>query len=263
MIDTDGYEQTTLHNPERLSTLCLKRLDRNLHRMKTFGRVPYYLVKGIVRKATPGHLEELEKNSQNLLPDSTELWRAHCLTEWADVRRRVDERTFDEPDNWRDFYLARKAEQAEKIRRIGASMRLASAKAAEEKQANQIQKIDTPFSLLPARNGSRNGWGAKSKRNESSILTKAKRDAKKISKHFEVASRPVAGHRQPIFNTGGSSIPHTASTPSQSSFASSTTGAKRSHSESIGSGSLQPIKKAKTAAPYKSKTMASLARKMR
>ncbi|KAJ3174544.1 hypothetical protein HDU87_007136 [Geranomyces variabilis] len=278
-VDANGYEMVEMRNPESLATLCLKQIDRRLHSMQTFARVPYYLVKDLLAKCKPAHLMQLEKTSlvswckwhalcdqdqlefeltvlrlanvQNLLPDSSELWKAHVLMEWAEVRRKYEQGIFDEPDDWREYYIEHRAQDAERIRRVGLEMRRNNALAAAEKEARQVIKINGPLALSGRNASSGSGWGKSNKRSESSIMSKARKDAKKLSKHFEPVAQPVK-HRAPTTMSMVSS----SSSPASS-------GLKRTQADSFGgSSSMGPpaAKRAKAPPPFKSKAMSSLVR---
>ncbi|KAJ3166476.1 hypothetical protein HDU88_003344 [Geranomyces variabilis] len=252
-LDANGYEMVEMRNPESLATLCLKQIDRRLHSMQTFGRVPYYLVKDLLAKCKPAHLMQLEKTSLNLLPDSSELWKAHVLMEWAEVRRKFEQGIFEEPDDWREYYIEHRAQDAERIKRVGLEMRRNNALAAAEKEARQVIKINGPLALPGRNSSSGSGWGKSNKRSESSIMSKARKDAKKLSKHFEPVAQPVK-HRAPT-NMSMASSPSPASS-----------GTKRTQGDSFGgSSSTGPpaAKRVKAPPPFKSKAMSSLARKMR
>ncbi|KAJ3021908.1 hypothetical protein HKX48_007489 [Thoreauomyces humboldtii] len=290
MIDEDGYEEVTLKNPDTLSNYCLKSIDRGINK-------PSARLKGFVTPSPPAHIKEqhiADWIGTHLAHLRLELWVKHSSAQWEDVRRGIHDETMEEPDDWREYYMHRRAEEAAKIKEVSARMRAANKLAAEEKESKKLIKIDTPF-RLPGRVTS--SWGTRQpKRNEkeSHIFAKARRDAKKISKHFEVIANPRAPLpkvRAPVEHriaeaiaanrtvpgpsgsfTGRNAAPARVPTarpgfaPPPNTGVASSSGKKRSAPDgdlrgtaSGGSGVPSPAKKPKL---FKSKAMASLIRKM-
>ncbi|KAI8825311.1 RNA polymerase II transcription factor SIII subunit A-domain-containing protein [Fimicolochytrium jonesii] len=252
-FDLDDYAEETLRSPDKLSTLCLHRISRSSHALKSLGRVPYHLVKEVLEKCNASQLEMFEENSLNILPDSCELWKGHVLSDFADLREDYKAGVLGEPENWRDLYMDKRAENDDKVRRMRAKLRRARDEAAALKDAKKIKIVD-PF-ILPGR-GTGNPFLPKNKRAESSILSKARKDAKKVSRHFDViaSAAPSATSRGPHPGRAATSgLPSSSlkrPAPSSSSNASGNVA------------QLPPAKRPKNGG-FTSKAMSSLARKLR
>ncbi|KND05113.1 uncharacterized protein SPPG_00785 [Spizellomyces punctatus DAOM BR117] len=249
MADWDDYEEVQLRQPPTLSEMCMRKLERNLNALQSLGAAPYYLVESLLRRCNAAQLERLEENSKNLLPDSLELWKAHCLADFADIRRGYEDETMDEPDSWRDLYKEKREERDEKTKRIGERMKALRQQEEAMKESRRARFLEQ----IPPSRSSHGAFGARGllKKNESSIISKARRETRKIAKHFD---SPALKKPTPTIarNTLSSDTPLS-------------NGIKRMASQDVSS----PAKKARPPATssngpaFKSKAMSSLLRKMR
>ncbi|KAI9105017.1 RNA polymerase II transcription factor SIII subunit A-domain-containing protein [Phlyctochytrium arcticum] len=190
----DDFQEVKLYQPSTLKALCMKRLERNLHSLKTLGNAPFFMVESILRKCTAQQLERLEATSARLLPDSIDLWKQHCLNDFVELRRAYDDMEIDEDTDWRDLYMEKRQEREDKTKRLGERMKLMRKKEEDLKNSRSAKLLDKPLTLSKVFKSS-SGWGktasSTGKRTESSILSKARRDTKKYGKHFDTPAAAI------------------------------------------------------------------------
>ncbi|KAF7732473.1 RNA polymerase II transcription factor SIII subunit A3 [Apophysomyces ossiformis] len=104
------------------------------------GSVPYALLKEPLRKATPKQLYRIERANPHLIPDSDELWLAHCLY-YSDIRQAYNEGQHQDPRTWRQLYLKRFEENERKKRIVSEKIKNQYNKIQDERAARSIKVL--------------------------------------------------------------------------------------------------------------------------
>ena len=68
-------------------------------------------------------LARVECLNPHLTEDSDELWKNHCIHDYADIRRAFNDKSLDIPIRWRDLYMDKESEIQEKEANLSKKLR--------------------------------------------------------------------------------------------------------------------------------------------
>lgn len=83
-----------------LFDICIQSLIENIDYIDYVGGIPYYILKPVLRLATPEQLFKIEQYNPKLAEDTDELWEYHCnkhFKKYCSTRR--------EEELWRELYI--------------------------------------------------------------------------------------------------------------------------------------------------------------
>ncbi|KAI8926842.1 RNA polymerase II transcription factor SIII subunit A-domain-containing protein [Entophlyctis helioformis] len=171
-----------------LVELSLRTLEKNVASLTSLGQVPYTLIRRVLQLCTSAQLNLIESHNLQILDESDELWKHHCLSEYADIRRANEEHPLS-PESWRELYESKMREVGDREARLSARLRALKREDAGMKDARRVRVIEN-VGYRAAVGGSRGGgWGAPKKK--VGILDKAIKASRKSMQNFS-SSAPVA-----------------------------------------------------------------------
>ncbi|KAI9026585.1 RNA polymerase II transcription factor SIII subunit A-domain-containing protein [Phycomyces nitens] len=102
--------------------------------------IPYWLLKEPLKKANPQQLYHIEKANPHFLPESDELWLSHCMS-YSDIREAYRNGEYQDSRIWRQLYLKRYKEAANKRELMSQKIKSQYSKIQNEKAARSIKVL--------------------------------------------------------------------------------------------------------------------------